>query len=172
MTEKARLGFIFNQKIKFFLLIGIISLVVLDQLSKVLISNNIEPNESIEIFSLLNFTFVKNFGLAFSFLNNESFNLSLILSFLVLIICIFLSLNIFTSFFEANLSLFQRFSMSLILSGGIGNLIDRVNLGYVIDFIDLSFNPYVFNLADVYVTSGILLYLLTSLKFEDQNESN
>ncbi|MFL2753311.1 MAG: signal peptidase II [Gammaproteobacteria bacterium] len=148
------------------------SLVVLDQLSKVLIINNLEPNESIVIFNLLNFTFVKNFGVAFSFLNNESFNLSLILSFLVLIICILLFLNIFTSIFEANLSLLQRFSMSLILCGGIGNLIDRVNLGYVIDFIDITFNPYVFNLADVYVTVGILLYLLTSLIFKEQNESN
>ena len=131
-----------------------------------------EPNESIVIFNLLNFTFVKNFGVAFSFLNKESFNLSLILSVLVLIICILLFLNIFTSIFEANLSSLQRFSMSLILCGGIGNLIDRVNLGYVIDFIDITFNPYVFNLADVYVTTGILLYLLTSLIFKDQNESN
>ncbi|MBV12486.1 MAG: signal peptidase II [Flavobacteriaceae bacterium] len=162
----------FNLKIKFFFLIGIISLVVLDQFSKVLIINNLEPNESIVIFNLLNFTFVKNFGVAFSFLNNENFNLSLILSVLVLIICILLFLNIFTSIFEANLSSLQRFSMSLILCGGIGNLIDRVNLGYVIDFIDITFNPYVFNLADVYVTTGILLYLLTSLIFKDQNESN
>ena len=62
--------------------------------------------------------------------------------------------------------------MAAILSGGIGNLIDRISYGYVVDFIDISFNPYVFNLADVYVTIGIIMYLLKSFLFANKDESN
>lgn len=144
----------------------------MDQTSKLLILNYLEVNQSIQIFNLLNFTFVKNYGIAFSFLNNESLDASLILILLVSIICIFLFTNIFTNIFEKQITLIERYSMAVILSGGIGNLIDRVNYGYVIDFIDISFNPYVFNLADVYVTIGILMYLLRSFLFANKDESN
>lgn len=144
----------------------------MDQISKLLILNYLEVNQSIQIINLLNFTFIKNFGIAFSFLNNESLNASLILVTLVSIICIFLFINIFTSIFEKKISLIERFSMAAILSGGIGNLIDRIAYGYVVDFIDISFNPYVFNLADVYVTMGIIMYLLKSFLFANKDESN
>ena len=144
----------------------------MDQISKLLILNYLEVNQSIQIINLLNFTFIKNFGIAFSFLNNESLNASLILVTLVSIICIFLFINIFTSIFEKKISLIERFSMAAILSGGIGNLIDRISYGYVVDFIDISFNPYVFNLADVYVTIGITMYLLRSFLFANKEESN
>lgn len=144
----------------------------MDQISKLLILNYLEVNQSIQIINLLNFTFIKNFGIAFSFLNNESLNASLILVTLVSIICIFLFINIFTSIFEKKISLIERFSMAAILSGGIGNLIDRISYGYVVDFIDISFNPYVFNLADVYVTIGITMYLLRSFLFANKDESN
>lgn len=53
--------------------------------------------------------------------------------------------------------------MTLILSGAISNLIDRVYLGCVTDFIDLKFWP-VFNLADVYITAGVIILLLISVK--------
>jgi len=59
---------------------------------------------------------------------------------------------------------FKNIVFIFILSGGIGNLLDRLIYGYVIDFIDITFNPYVFNLADSYVTIGVLMYLIFSLK--------
>lgn len=144
----------------------------MDQISKLLILNYLEINQSIQILNLLNFTFIRNFGIAFSFLNNESLNASLIIVTLVSIICIFLFINIFTSIFEKQIPLLERCSMAAILSGGIGNLIDRISYGYVVDFIDISFNPYVFNLADVYVTIGIMMYLLRSFLFANKDESN
>jgi signal peptidase II len=61
--------------------------------------------------------------------------------------------------------------LSLILAGGIGNFNDRIIYGFVIDFIDISFNPYIFNLADSYVTIGILIYIIKSL-FLKKNESH
>jgi signal peptidase II len=54
----------------------------------------------------------------------------------------------------------------------LGNFIDRVTYGFVIDFIDISFNPYIFNLADSYVTIGILIYIIKSLFFNKENESH
>jgi signal peptidase II len=66
----------------------------------------------------------------------------------------------------------EYFAFSLILAGGLGNFIDRVTYGFVIDFIDISFNPYIFNLADSYVTIGILIYIIKSLFFNKENESH
>ena len=48
-------------------------------------------------------------------------------------------------------------------------LFDRVFLGHVVDFIAITFNPYVFNLADVFITIGIVLYLINYFKVKEQN---
>ena len=143
-----RLDFLYNTRLKVKLFCLIFALILIDQVLKLFILNNYEINQSKQIFSIISFTFVKNYGVAFSFLNNESFNLS-----------------IFTSFFKENFSTTEYFAFSLILAGGLGNFIDRINHGFVVDFIDISFNPYIFNLADSYVTIGILIYVFKSLIF-------
>ncbi len=160
-----RLDFLYNTRLKVKLFCLIFALILIDQVLKLFILNNYEINQSKQIFSIISFTFVKNYGVAFSFLNNESFNLSPWISILVLIICFVLFLHIFTSFFKENFSTTEYFAFSLILAGGLGNFIDRINHGFVVDFIDISFNPYIFNLADSYVTIGILIYVFKSLIF-------
>ena len=107
-----------------------------------------------------------------SFINLKFLKLKAILvSILVFVICFVLFLYIFTSAFKENFSTIEYFAFSLILAGGLGNLIDRIYYGFVVDFIDISFNPYIFNLADSYVTIGILIYVLKSLILF-KNESN
>ena len=91
-----RLDFLYNTRLKVKLFCLIFALILIDQVLKLFILNNYEINQSKQIFSIISFTFVKNYGVAFSFLNNESFNLSLWISILVLIICFVLFLYIFT----------------------------------------------------------------------------
>ena len=140
----------------------IIFLVSFDQFSKYLIEENFNLYESIQIFSFLNFTFIKNFGGAFNLFNDASLNLGFIFSFLVSSICFYLFLAIFTNLVFKEILFKERVYWSLILAGGLGNLLDRIVRGYVVDFIDITFNPYVFNLADCLVTIGIIFLLLDS----------
>tara|TARA_B100000073_G_scaffold67710_1_gene50073 strand:+ start:3235 stop:3738 length:504 start_codon:yes stop_codon:yes gene_type:complete len=140
----------------------IIFLVFFDQFSKYLIEENFNLYESIQIFSFLNFTFIKNFGGAFNLFNDASLNLRFIFSFLVSSICFYLFLAIFTNLVFKEILFKERVYWSLILAGGLGNLLDRITRGYVVDFIDITFNPYVFNLADCLVTIGIIFLLIDS----------
>ena len=149
---------------KSFLVVLLASLISLDQLSKAWIYKNFEVFESIEVFYFLNFTFVKNYGFAFSFLNDESLNLNALIGVLIFFICVYLAYFIFLKAHKEILLKNQLMSFSLILAGGLGNLLDRLMYGYVIDFIDITFNPYVFNLADSYVTIGLIMYVIFSLK--------
>ena len=140
----------------------IIFLVFFDQFSKYLIEENFNLYESIQIFSFLNFTYIKNFGGAFNLFNDASLNLRFIFSFLVSSICFYLFLAIFTNLVFKEILFKERVYWSLILAGGLGNLLDRIVRGYVVDFIDITFNPYVFNLADCLVTIGIIFLLIDS----------
>ncbi|URQ73809.1 signal peptidase II [SAR86 cluster bacterium] len=149
---------------KFFLVVLLASLISLDQLSKAWIYKNFEVFQSLEVFYFLNFTFVKNYGFAFSFLNDESLNLNALIGVLIFFICVYLAYFIFLKAHKEILLKNQLMSFSLILAGGLGNLLDRLMYGYVIDFIDITFNPYVFNLADSYVTIGLIMYVIFSLK--------
>ena len=58
----------------------------------------------------------------------------------------------------------------MILAGGLGNVIDRYSRGYVVDFIDITFNPYIFNFADCYVTLGVIFLILYSFKKPKSND--
>ena len=156
---------------KSFLVALLVSLITLDQVSKAWIYKNFEVFQSLEVFYFLNFTFVKNYGFAFSFLNDASLNLNALIGILIFFICLYLAYFIFFKIHQEGLLKNQMLSFSLILAGGLGNLLDRLMYGYVIDFIDITFNPYVFNLADSYVTIGLIMYVIFSLKSKP-NENN
>ena len=166
-----KLDFSYSFQLKVKLFFTIVVLVILDQTSKLFVLNNFEINQTQQIFSILSFTFVKNYVISFSFFNNECLNISFWISILVFLICLILFLYLFTSVFKEKFSGIEYFALSLILAGGIGNFNDRIIYGFVIDFIDISFNPYIFNLADSYVTIGILIYIIKSL-FLKKNESH
>ena len=145
----------------------ILILFILDQYSKYLIRLNFDLFQSKSVFYLLDFVYVPNYGVAFNILNNESLNLGFVFSLFIFFICLYLIWLIFINQIKPNQ--IELISLSVILAGGLGNLIDRVSLGYVVDFIAFSFNPYVFNFADVYITIGIMLYLINYFLVKEQN---
>ena len=145
----------------------VLILFIIDQYSKYFIRFTFDLFQSKSIFYLLDFVYVPNYGVAFNILNNESFNLGFVFSLLVFFICLYLVWLIFINQEKSNNT--QLISLSLILAGGLGNLFDRVFLGYVVDFIAITFNPYVFNFADIYITIGIMLYLINYLLVKEKN---
>jgi signal peptidase II len=141
------------------MIILIILITGLDQLTKFILNNNLvlnSPNPVIKGFFYL--TLVHNKGAAFGILKNQT--LLFILSSIFAIILIYFNLK--KSRKKNKLSL-NDFALGLILSGAIGNLIDRLFLGYVIDFLDFRVWP-VFNVADSAITAGAILLGWSLLK--------
>ena len=124
---------------------------LLDQFTKFFITKNLLLSQSVPIAKgVLYFTVVHNRGAAFGILKNQV--PLFILTAVIAVVLIYLNLKRNK---KKELS-FYNFSLSLILAGALGNLADRIRLGYVIDFIDLRIWP-VFNLADAAITIGAIL---------------
>ena len=104
-------------------------IIFFDQLTKILVIKNFQLYESLSILPFFNLTFIVNYGFAFGFLNNPSLNQIIVILVIFSIIAYFLYLLIKTQ------DQFFRFSLILVLSGAVGNFIDRVLHGFVIDFI-------------------------------------
>lgn len=148
-------------KNKIIFLVSIIVFIV-DIISKILVSNFMLEDQSIKIINnFLYFTYAKNTGIAFSFLEgNMIFIISMTLIIVVLLI---------KYVYNKKLDLKEKISYGLVLGGAIGNLFDRIVYGYVIDFIDVYIFGYdypIFNVADSCVVVGIILILLLSFKSE------
>ena len=135
-------------------------IILFDQLTKILVIKNFQLYESLSILPFFNLTFIVNYGFAFGFLNNPSLNQIIVILIIFSIIAYFLYLLIKTQ------DQFFRFSLILVLSGAIGNFIDRVFHGFVIDFIDIHIGNYhwpAFNLADSSITIGFFLIMFNIL---------
>lgn len=101
---------------------------------------------------VLHFTYAENKGAAFSILQNQRW---LFIS-LTVVVC---AVIIYAAFARPNMPLLLKISLGLILGGAVGNLIDRIRLGYVIDFIDFRIINYpIFNVADSAVVIGTVLF--------------
>lgn len=132
-------------------------LIIADQLSKLWAQNVIAkmPGKTIPLVDgVISFVFTWNTGAAFSFLQSRP----LVVSCLSLVLVLALTA---VAFFSKALSLRARLSVSMILAGGVGNLIDRARIGAVIDFINLEFIRFpVFNFADICVCVGAALLII------------
>ena len=138
----------------------IVSIVItLDQISKYIISLSYDYilNKNILIFSI---NYIRNYGAAFNIFEGNRIFLSLISIFSSLILIYFI-------FFKERLSSSDRYGLSLILAGSLGNGIDRIIKGYVIDFINLNlFNFPVFNFADIAINIGCIILIFNYFKFK------
>ncbi len=131
--------------------------VAADQVVKYLVVENLKPLGSYTVIpGFLDLTYAENTGAAFSILEGHTWILSVVVS-----VCIILVLG--ATIFYQNHTFFSRAAAILIVAGGVGNLIDRFVLGYVVDYISVSFFPPIFNLADCFVVVGVILFLIHML---------
>ncbi len=143
-------------KMRAAIIVGV--LVLVDQLAKFLATANLKLNESYSVLKgIFHLTLVHNSGAAFGFFKQRA------------AVFIFVSIAaIFLILFYARRFRYDyryaRAGLILILAGAIGNLIDRLRLGYVVDFLDFRIWP-VFNFADMFISLGGLLLVYHILTF-------
>lgn len=140
-----------------------IVLLIGDQASKYWARTVLYQQSSIQVIPhILRFTYVENRGAAFGMLQGQK---------IFFVIMTFLLIGLFFVYLKkTNTNKWMKWTASIIIAGAIGNLIDRVLLGYVVDFIDFHIIwRYVFNVADIYVVGGTLLLALQIL-LQDEKE--
>ncbi|MCK5728103.1 MAG: signal peptidase II [Methylococcales bacterium] len=137
-------------------------IIVLDQWSKLSVTATMQLYESIEILSNFNLTYVRNEGAAFSFLSDAGGWQRWLFAILAFVISLIITVWIFRL---SKQELLLAVALSLVLGGAVGNLIDRVAYGYVIDFLDVYYKDWhwpAFNVADSAICLGVGLMLLES----------
>jgi len=150
-----------------------LSLVVvgLDQASKLWVVSNFSLYESISLLPSVNLTYVHNTGAAFSFLSAAGGWQRWFFVAIALLATIALTVWL------ARLKKSERWmaaTLSLILGGAVGNLIDRIAYGYVIDFIDVYYESWhwpVFNIADSAISIGVVMMLVDIFRMQPENDS-
>ena len=146
--------------------------IVLDQASKLAIDKSMQLYESIPLTSYFNLTYVHNTGAAFSFLSEAGGWQRWF--FAALAIGISAILGAWLARLQQHETLLAA-ALALILGGAVGNLIDRLAYGYVIDFLDVYYRNWhwpAFNIADSAITLGVVLMLAESLGFGAQKLKN
>ncbi len=137
-------------------------LILLDQISKIWILNHLVPYESVPVNSFFNLVLLHNRGISFSMLSSDHPSMPYILAFVALIICILIARQI-----KLENSRLNKWGYALILGGAIGNVIDRILYGSVVDFLDFYYDIYhwpAFNLADSFICVGAGLLILGFIK--------
>ncbi len=130
-------------------------LIIIDRVSKILAAKYLAGGGAVVVIPhLLGLRYLENTGMAFSLLSGKTVFLAVVTALALLIMAYFI-------FIKKAGQPFERFCFILIFAGGIGNLIDRVFQGYVIDYFEFLFMDFaIFNVADVYVCTGVGLYAL------------
>lgn len=152
---------------KYMLFIYIVFILILDQISKYFVYLY-KPN-IILIKKVLSITYAKNNGIAFSMLSGNRF-------FIILISFVLISLFLYIIYkdMKKDNNKFKLILYAILLGGILGNLLDRLIRGYVIDFISIKIFTYyfpVFNLADICITVGVILLIIYMLFIEKENKA-
>ncbi len=150
------------------LIILIVALLGLDQWSKELVANSMIEGETIGVIQdFFHITYVKNFGVAFGLFQGEIRKISIIAIIAILGIIYFMIKQLKPH------EVVSRYAYSFILAGAIGNMIDRVSRGFVVDFVDFrGIWIYVFNIADIWINIGVILLVLEAIILEVKKRKN
>lgn len=150
----------FKEEERLIYILIILALLGIDQFSKYLTLNYLKDIGSIPIIQdIFHLTYVENRGAAFGILQNNQW--------IFVIVAIVASIVGLYFLYKKNLNLLAKTSTILIISGAIGNAIDRVKLGFVVDYFDFRFIwEYVFNIADIFVVVGTILLCIYIVFYE------
>jgi signal peptidase II len=139
-------------------------IVAADQFTKILTVASVALGEKITFIpGLLRFTYIRNYGAAFSSFQGQQWLFALIFA-------VFTVLMLWEYFKKSMpFSKFERWCIAAIYGGGLGNMIDRVRLGYVVDMIETEFMEFpVFNVADCFITCGCILLMVSLILFNKE----
>ena len=139
--------------------------VFFDLLSKFIVKYNLELNQSIELNSFIDLVYVQNYGVSFGMLSGTVSHWFLILIALMVVILIIYLI------FISNKRL-EKLAYFIIIIGAISNILDRLINTFVVDFISVHFSNYywpAFNLADIYITIGIIMLIVSFFKVPKEN---
>ncbi len=140
------------------IILSIIFLIV-DQITKILVVNSLVPGENIEIIkNIFNIIYTNNTGAAFSILLGKRIFLIVVAVLIIGVLLYYIKRNKI----EKKIDII---ALSFVIGGSLGNLIDRIVRGYVIDFISIKIGNYnfpIFNVADILIVIGVFLLLLSS----------
>ncbi|MDK2586170.1 signal peptidase II [Romboutsia sedimentorum] len=142
----------------------IVLLIGIDQASKMWALNSLKEIGSIPIIeNVFHLTYVENRGAAFGMLqNNQS-----------IFIIVALAASVFGLYYlhTKKVNFLGKASIILIIAGAIGNLIDRIRIGFVVDYFDFRFIwEYVFNIADIFVVVGTIMLCAYIIFFEEEKQ--
>lgn len=137
-------------------------IVALDQVSKQLVESSLMVYETIPLLPFFNLTLAYNEGAAFSFLSDQGgwqrWFFALVAAVVVIVLVVWLS--------RLKHERLLAVSLSLVIGGALGNLLDRLLIGHVIDFLDFFYHTYhwpAFNVADIAITLGVVLMFVDAL---------
>jgi signal peptidase II len=136
------------------------AVIALDRISKLLVVKNMQLGQFIELGKTgMGLRYVRNTGAAFSFFVGRT-------SFLLIFTALLMSAILFYYIkYRGSMSRAEHIFLAMILGGGLGNFLDRLIYGYVVDFLDIRILP-IFNVADICITCGCLLLILVVLYFD------
>jgi len=154
---------VFQNKMAFGWLLVSAVIVVLDLWTKEIATQSLTLYRPVELTSWLNMTLAHNYGAAFSFLSDAGGWQRWLFTGLASVVTVILIVWLFRLPAREKLT---AAALGLIIGGAVGNLVDRINHGYVVDFIDVFYRDWhwpAFNLADSAITGGVILLLIDGL---------
>ena len=150
-----------------FLILFMLVIVGLDQLTKALVVANIPLGEAVKALpGVFHLTHLHNTGAAFSMLEGGRWFFALICAAGLIAVAILIKKKVIEAPFEL-------WCLAAIFGGGIGNLVDRIRLGYVVDMFEVEFmNFAVFNVADIFITCGAVALFVYVLFFDKKEKKD
>ena len=147
----------------------IIFIFIIDRISKLLIINSSETYEQygLSVTPFLNFNLIWNEGIAFGFFSFDEkvyYNLLTVIIFLIISILIWMMIKSKS---------YEKFCFLMIIGGSLGNIFDRIYYSAVPDFIDIhinNFHWFIFNVADIFITLGILCLVIFEILGKKKND--